>query len=136
MKQKQSYSVNDLTATKKIANDLSFISDVDDVDIYPRPKDVDYISAKAKVYWSLEIEARESGIKSIYITIDKIEINGIYEYEAEVGDVAEEEDFTLTITGEDWNIKEDISQTLLSQGANPTLVNIDTNKKTVTVDFY
>lgn len=133
---KQSYSVKDLTATRKIANELSFTSEVDDVEIYPRPKDVDYISAKAKVYWSLDIEVRESGIESIYVTVSKIEINGIAEYEANVGETAREEDFTLDITGEDWNIKEDISDTRLSNSIYPTLVSVSPNSKTASVDFY
>lgn len=136
MIQNKSYSVNELMSLHKIAQDLSFTSHVDDVEIYPKPKDVDFIEAKAQVFWTLYMDARDYGVKDMSPSISKIHIIGTYEYAVDVDEEEKTEDFELTITGKDWHIKEDFSGSKISHGLFPTLVHVDPKTKQVTVDFY
>lgn len=133
----KSYSVKDFVeASHKTAEELSFTSEVDDVEISPRPKDVDWVNAKAKVFWTLYMDARESGIKDMSPSVTKVTISGSYEYEAEIGEEQRVEPLELTITGTDWHITEDYSESKLSNGLYPTLVQLDLKTKKCTVDFY
>jgi hypothetical protein len=124
-----------LEAQTKTAQDLSFTSDVDDVDIRPRPKDVDFVNAKAKVFWDLQMDAREYGIKDIYPTVRKVVISGTYEYAVDIDEEAREEEFELSITAEEWNIKEDLMGAKFANGLYPSTVNVDQESKQCTVEF-
>lgn len=133
---RESYSVKDvIEASKKRASDLSFTSLVDDVEIYPKPKDVDFTEAKAKVFWELNMDAREYGIKDLYPTVNKITISGAYEYAVGIDEEPRVEPFEFNITGSDWHIKEDYRDTKLSEGLYPNLVQINPETKECTVEF-
>jgi hypothetical protein len=133
LKQAKSYSIKDVFS--KTAGELSFASSYVDVDIYPKPKDVDFAEAKAVVFWELNIEAREFGIKYMSPIVSKIQISGTYEYVVDIDEDPKEEDFELTINREDWNIKEDYGQSKIENGLFPTSVNVDQGAKQVTVEF-
>jgi hypothetical protein len=136
LKQIKSYSVKDFVeASHKTANDLSFTSLVDDVEIYPKPKDVDWVESKAKVFWELNMDAREYGIKGIYPTVNKIIITGQYEYEADIGEEQRVEPIEITITRSDWHIKEDYGDAKLADGLYPNLVQINPETKQCVVEF-
>jgi len=129
------YSVKDLLSFNLKAGEFSFTSEVDDVDIRPRPADVDFVNAKAKVFWELNIEARESGIKDIYPTVRKVVVSGTYEFAVDIDEEPKEEDFELTITGEDWDIKEDLMGAKFANGLYPSTVNVNQETKQCTVEF-
>ncbi len=135
MNSNKSYTVNDIKAFNKSAEDFAFSSFVKDVEMYPKPEGVDYIEATAAVDWTVEIDARKDGIRDIVINVNRVRVYGAYVFETEIGEEREEQ-FELTITGGDWDIKADYSDTKLSHSIYPSLVNVDPKKKQVTVEFY
>lgn len=118
-------------------SDEEFVTIVDakNVDMYGRKKGMDYAFIQScKVHWTLNQDYRSYGIKDIYPSINKIEVEGVWSIDQE-DELELQEPFELIITDTDWKIAVDYSRAKFANGLFPTGVDIKFDEQNAEVEF-
>ena len=91
------------------------------------------VFGELSVEWELDIDARDRGIKSFGISVNKI--SGHYTVYTPTDTKDEEEQVEFSVKGTEWEIKSEMDEFRLGGGIAPSTIDIDLKTKKITVSF-